>query len=143
MIQVLVDLLHTGNYSCVVGKGSDIRTFVQRGLADLYDLYHTDPAFMQGAVVADKVVGKGAAALMIISGVVEVYADLVSTSARQLLEANGIRISWGKEVPFIINRRGDGCCPLEMACGEETRLDRLGLVVEEFVARIRKGMKNQ
>ena len=33
----LIRLLHDGGYSCVIRKG-EIRTFTQRGVADLYDL---------------------------------------------------------------------------------------------------------
>lgn len=33
----LIRLLHEGGYSCVIRK-EEIRTFTQRGVADLYDL---------------------------------------------------------------------------------------------------------
>lgn len=36
----------------------EVRTFTQRGVADLYDLYQADSAFMKGAAIADKVIGK-------------------------------------------------------------------------------------
>ena len=45
----------------------EVRTFTQRGVADLYDLYQADSAFMKGAAIADKVIGKGAAALMVLA----------------------------------------------------------------------------
>ena len=57
----LISLLHEGGFSCVIANQGETRTFTQRGVADLYTLYNNDPAFMQGAVIADKVVGKGAA----------------------------------------------------------------------------------
>ena len=55
----LISLLHEGGFSCVIANQGETRTFTQRGVADLYTLYNNDPAFMQGAVIADKVVGKG------------------------------------------------------------------------------------
>ena len=82
----LISLLHEGGYSCVIASRGETRTFTQRGVADLYTLYNNAPAFMQGAVIADKVVGKGAAALMILGGMAEVYNDVVSTPARRLFE---------------------------------------------------------
>ena len=53
----LIRLLHEGGYSCVIRK-EEIRTFTQRGVADLYDLLNQHPVFLHGAQVADKVVGK-------------------------------------------------------------------------------------
>lgn len=64
----LIRLLHEGGYSCVIRK-EEIRTFTQRGVADLYDLLNQHPVFLHGAQVADKVVGKAAAALMVLGGV--------------------------------------------------------------------------
>ena len=61
----LIRLLHEGGYSCVIRK-EEIRTFTQRGVADLYDLLNQHPVFLHGAQVADKVVGKAAAALMVL-----------------------------------------------------------------------------
>ena len=66
MIEELIDLLHSGGYSCAIANGDIIRTFTQRGVADLYDLLTQEPDFLKGALIADKVVGKGAAALMIL-----------------------------------------------------------------------------
>ena len=113
----LISLLHEEGFSCVIANQGETRTFTQRGVADLYTLYNNDPAFMQGAVIADKVVGKGAAALMILGGMAEVYTDVVSTPA-----------------PHIINRQQTGYCPLETACGEETDLQRLYRIIADFVA---------
>lgn len=65
-MEELINLLHTGGYSCVIANEGKIRTFTQRGVADLYDLLTREPEFLKGALIADKVVGKGAAALMIL-----------------------------------------------------------------------------
>ena len=135
----LISLLHEGGFSCVIANHGETRTFTQRGVTDLYTLYNNDPAFMQGAVIADaviadKVVGKGAAALMILGGMAEVYTDVVSTPARRLFEQYGVKLSFDKEVPHIINRQQTGYCPLETACGEETDLQRLYRIIADFVA---------
>ena len=41
----LIRLLHEGGYSCVIRK-EEIRTFTQRGVADLYDLLNQHPVFL-------------------------------------------------------------------------------------------------
>jgi len=88
----------------------EVRTFTQRGVADLYDLYQADSAFMKGAAIADKVIGKGAAALMVLGGFKTVYADIISTPALALLCEAGIETTFAQEVPHIINRDKTGWC---------------------------------
>ena len=68
----LIRLLHEGGYSCVIRK-EEIRTFTQRGVADLYDLLKSAicRAFGMGCCkVAGLRVGEGKqlAALMVAGG---------------------------------------------------------------------------
>ena len=85
MMGELVSLLHEGGYSLVLQKDGKIHTFSERGVADLYRLRSENPELLQGAFLADKVVGKGAAALMILGGVAELHADVISEPALSLL----------------------------------------------------------
>ena len=45
-----------------------MRIFRERGVADLFRLLREEPQLLRGAFIADKVVGKGAAALMVLGG---------------------------------------------------------------------------
>lgn len=114
-MQQLVDVLHSGNHSLVVANG-EIRTFDRRGVADLYALLTEEPAFLRGASVTDKVVGKGAAALMILGGVAALHTDVISEPALALLAKSNVKISFVQRVPHIINREGTCCCPVETLC---------------------------
>ena len=40
----LIEKLHAGGYSCVIANGDCIRTFTQRGVADLYRLLREEAA---------------------------------------------------------------------------------------------------
>ncbi len=115
MTHGLIDMLLSGHHSLVVG-GTTVRTFDGRGVSDLYRLYTEEPMTLRGAVVADKVVGKGAAALMAVMGVAEVYAHVISQPAYDLLCSSGAVVTYGTLVPNIINRTGTGLCPLETRC---------------------------
>ena len=115
MTHGLIDMLLSGHHSLVVG-GTTVRTFDGRGGSDLYRLYTEEPMTLHGAVVADKVVGKGAAALMAVMGVAEVYAHVISQPAYDLLCSSGAVVTYGTLVPNIINRTGTGLCPLETRC---------------------------
>lgn len=111
----LINLLHNGKHSLVVANG-DVCTFDRRGIADLYDLWRNDPGFLDGASIADKVVGKGAAALVILGHAAEIYADIISDSALELFQGYPLKVSFGQKVPDIINRMGNGICPVEELC---------------------------
>lgn len=131
----LISLLYNGHHSLVVANG-EVCTFSGRGISDLYLLLTNVPGFLRGASVADKVVGKGAAALMVLGGVQEVYAGIISTPALDLLHKSGIAVRFGQKVPNIINRAGDSICPVEQLCmGCATAAECL-LQIEKFVKQL-------
>lgn len=136
-MESIIDILHKGGYSCVMKNREEVRTFTQRGVADLYDLYQADSAFMKGVAIADKVIGKGAAALMVLGGFKTVYADIISTPALALLCEAGIETTFAQEVPHIINRDKTGWCPLETACMELNTVEEMYPVIQNFISRIR------
>lgn len=113
-----------------------MHTFDGRGVADLYRLWNEQPAVLRGASVADKVVGKGAAALMIAGSVREVYAEVVSEAACELFGQSAVQLTYGLRVPHIINRAGTGRCPLETLCEPCATVAECLPVIERFV----KGM---
>ena len=124
-MEELINLLHTGGYSCTIANKGEIRTFTQRGVADIYDLLTQEPEFLKGASIADKVVGKGAAALMILGGIKELYTDIISTKALELLQKSDIKVGFTEEVPFIWNRNHTGGCPVEAMCSEVESAEEL------------------
>lgn len=108
--------LAEGGHTLVVAKGDDVRCYDRRGVADLYHLLRDDPGFLDGAVVADKVVGRAAAALMILGGVSRIHTRVISSFALSLFAASGVSVEYDVETHHIINRSGDGWCPLELRC---------------------------
>ena len=85
----LIEKLHEEGCSCVVSN-HEVRTYTHRGVDDLFRLLTQEPSFLHGAEVADRVVGKAVAALLVKGGVKNVYADLISLSALTLLRDAGI-----------------------------------------------------
>ncbi|MFR9564897.1 MAG: DUF1893 domain-containing protein [Rikenellaceae bacterium] len=134
----LIALLDSGGYSCVIAKGVDIRSFTRRGVADLYYLLRSDPDFLRGASVADKVVGKGAAALMISGGVKRLYSHVISEGALALFSGSDVEVEYGRRVPHIINRDGSGWCPVERLCCGVDRVDEIIPLLDEFVSKVVK-----
>lgn len=129
----LISILHEGHYSCVVENFDEIFTFTGRGISDLYDMIKNKYCFLKSARVADKVIGKGAAALLILGDVKEVYADVISLSALILLREAGVETDFGRVVPFIWNRNRTDWCPLEKICYKETSAHNILPLIEMFV----------
>lgn len=121
-----------GGYSCVIMNKSEVRTFKRRGVADLYDLLLTDKAFLQGATVTDKVIGKAAASLMMLGGVKRVYGAVISEPALDMLNDAGVRTEYLTKVPFIENREKTGWCPLEAACCGIEHPEDIYPIIENF-----------
>jgi iron complex outermembrane receptor protein len=137
-MEKLIKILHEGDYSCVVENFEEIFTFTGRGVSDLYDMIKNKPDFLQNARIADKIIGKGAAALMILGGVKDVYADVISLSALILLREAGIEADFGRVVPFIWNRDKTDWCLLEKICYEETSAKAILPLIEEFINNMKK-----
>ncbi len=132
-MQRLADLLFEEQASCVVRSGDVIHILRRRGVRDLYELLTQSPELLQGALIADKVVGKGAAALMVLGGVKELFADVVSYPALELLAHYRIPVSYTVAVERIVNRTQSGWCPIEERClGIESPEECL-VKIEEFI----------
>lgn len=132
-MQHLIDILHDSACSLVVGKGDDIATYNGRGVSDLYRLLTTEPSALRGACIADKVVGKGAAALMILGGISALWADVISQAAIDLLADSDIAVQYGRKVPHIINRQGIGVCPVERLCADASTADECLPLIKSFL----------
>lgn len=131
-MEELKSVLMSEGHSCVLYNGVQ-RSYDRRGVVDLLMLYDKEPSVLRDALVADKVVGKGAAALMAAGGVREVYGEVMSVSALDLLKQHGVTVSYGVVVPHVINRSGDGICPVEALCATETDVDVMITRIRNFI----------
>ena len=110
----LIDILHSEGLTLVVKSGDGtIHRFTQRGVKDLLTLVTTVPEVLHSAIIADKAVGKAAAACMVQGGVKQVWADVMSEPAMTLLRAYRVEAECGTLVDHIINRAGTDWCPME------------------------------
>ena len=107
-------ILTKGSYTCVLCRGDEVYTATARGVRPLVDWLDSG-LDLTGFSAADKVVGRATAFLYVLLGVRKVHALVMSTPAKNALEENGITALCDREVPGIINRRGDGPCPFEEA----------------------------
>ena len=131
-------MLHASRCSCVVANGTRIEQFHERGVKDLHKILADDRALLDGAFIADKVVGKGAAALMVAGGVREVYADVMSRAALSLFQQSGVAVEYGTLVDNIINRAGTDICPVEKLCMQCSTADECLPLITQFIESMRR-----
>ena len=110
----LIDMLHKTGCSLVVrDRQGNVTLYDKQGVRDLVWLLDNHPERLCGSSLADKVVGKAAAALMVRGKVGHVYADVMSELALPLLSEAEIPFSYGQLVSRIVIPAGDERCPLE------------------------------
>lgn len=113
------NLLARGSYSCVIADRDRVMTSRARGIAPLLERAERSER-LEGAFVADRIIGKAAAMLLVVMRVASVYGQIMSREAEALLSANGIEVEYGALTDHIINRSGDGLCPMEQAVRDLT-----------------------
>lgn len=136
-MQTLIDILTRENLSLVIrdAKGT-VRRFTGRGVSDLYHLYRQEPDALRDAEVADKIVGRGAAALIVAGGAKRLHTLTLSRPAEQLLAGSDVAFTAEMLVDNIIRLDGKGICPVELATiGKNT--------VGECIDAINDFMKNK
>lgn len=110
-------LLAEENLTCVLSDGNRLIKSRERGVKPLIGFIESGKSF-KGFTAADKVVGKAAALLYALMGVSSLYASVISEGALTVCKSFGISVEYGTLAQNIINRRGDGFCPMEQAVAD-------------------------
>lgn len=103
-----------GAVTCAFVKGAQERTSVLTGIRPLMELLDGGET-LEGYSAADKIVGRAAAFLYVRLGVAAVYAEVLSAKGEEILKKYGIPYEYREFTENIINRTGDGPCPMEAA----------------------------
>ena len=109
-------LLITSASTIAVVSNGEVFTSHERGVKPLLHLLSEKKGFLKGASVADKVIGKAAALLMVLGEIKEVHTLVISEPAIKVFEKYNIPCFYDKKVERIVNRTGDGLCPMETLC---------------------------
>ena len=133
-IEYLKDILLKENHTIVIYK-SDASVVVSddRGVAPLMKLLNEDKEQLRDSMIADKVIGKAAALLMVYGKVKEVFTPTISVPAIEVFKNHNVKITYDKIVERIINRKGDGLCPMETLCLNTDNPEEAFFKVNEFI----------
>ena len=117
-------------FAAVSAKG-EVKTSSLKGITPIMELLTAQPRFFTGACVADRVIGKAAAFLLVKGEITYLYAKVISVHGAEVLEKNNIPFEYEKMVPYIINRTKDGMCPFEASVLEEDNSEQAFLVIQK------------
>lgn len=134
-------LLAEGEYTCALCKDEMTFTSSANGIKPL-NWWLRDGCRFEGFSAADKVVGRAAAFLYTLLGVKEVYAEILSESALDVLDRHNIRWSCGTMVRNILNRTGDDLCPMEKIALEHDDPDKAYIALKGKISELMRGKKD-
>lgn len=138
-MQQLINLLHQQQCSLVVQSADNlVTTYNKKGVRDLVWLIDNQPERLQGARIADKVIGKAAAALIVRGGVSEVYAEVMSRLALPLLNEASVSYSYGTLVERIVIPEGDNRCPLEQIVASATTAEEAETLLRQHFSEMKQ-----
>jgi predicted aldo/keto reductase-like oxidoreductase len=133
-LAALIRQLDENNYSCIIKNNDVTQSFTQRGVFDLHDLVAKKDEILKGGYIADKIVGKGAASMMIIGGIKAVRTHVISQNALNLLKEHNVIVHYDTVVETINNRTNTGICPVETRVKDCTTLEQCWEQIQQFVA---------
>lgn len=117
----------------VRAANGEIREFHRQGVIDLFTLLTKEPQMLLGAQIADRVIGRGAALLMVKGRVQDVFANVISKQALDILQQAGIPTTYSTLQPHIINRTGTDICPVEKLTASTDDPDEAYELIKEFL----------
>ena len=110
-------LLHGNDYTFAAVCGDKSFTDTERGVKPLLKLIDSGES-LSGYHAADRVIGKGDAFLYVLLGACGIYADVISKPALNVLQNSGVTVEYAAVAEHIINRKGEGICPIEQAVAD-------------------------
>ncbi len=130
-------LLKCGGYTCVLCRGETVYTSVKRGVVPIFEKLEQQ-IDLTGFSAADKVVGKAAAMLFQLAGISVLHTEIISKPAKEFLEKTGIVFTYDIVTDKIINRKGDGLCPMETAVMNIDNSDEGFIAIKNKLDELRK-----
>ena len=132
------NILNGSEYTLVLCNGEKLYTSAKRGVAPMLEFIDSKTD-LHGFSAADKVVGKAAATLFAYAGVSEIHTTVISKPAADFLSAKGITFTYDTLVDNIINRKGDGICPMEQVTADINDPEQAIVAIKKRLEELRKG----
>ncbi|NLJ74289.1 MAG: DUF1893 domain-containing protein [Firmicutes bacterium] len=113
-LQIALDLFQEESLGLVIVKeGQVLYSGVEQRLLPLFKALEGLGERAWGSSVADKVIGRAAAMLLVCAEVKSCYSPLGSQGALEILQSNHIPAHFEEVVPQILDTSGLRTCPME------------------------------
>ena len=113
-LEIAKETLRRGDYSLVIVRdGRMIYASRSHGIGGILQAIEELDNRINGASVADRIIGKAAALLLAYSKVKDAYAIVISRNGLETLRSHGIPVDYESLVPKILDRSGREICPFE------------------------------
>ena len=134
MNSYLSKLDETGNALMIYINGDLVFSSSSKGIKPHLEAIETlGKEKLNGAVMADKIVGRAAALLMLYSKPSEVYAGVITFTAKEMLEAEGVKVFPAEIVEAVKQVDGRIYCPFEsMVQGISEPVEAYHAIVEKM-----------
>lgn len=125
-LEIVEERLYKTNASLVVlYADGECKAYYQNRIKDIKEILQHDETALQGAIIADKVIGKVAASILTVAGVKEIYADVMSQYAIPVLEEKQIKYQYKNLTEYVQNNDKTGMCPMENKYKEEKDIHKI------------------
>ena len=129
-------------HSIALCRGENLVTDDSRGIAPMMK-FIGEGRDLRGFSAADLVVGRAAAFLFIKAGISAVYAENLSRGGLELLEKAGIYTEYKNLAEYILNRRGDGICPMEDAVASAENPDDACFLIKKRMSELKAATESE
>ncbi len=127
------NLISREKATCVIIRdGKVVNIDSGRGIKPVIAMY--EEGLLEGSFVVDKIIGKAAAMVLVLGGVKYCYGLTMSRDAVDLLRQNGVGVKYDKCTDYIVNRNGDGPCPMEQTVKDITSPEEALKALREKIA---------
>lgn len=123
-LEIVKNRLFETNASLVVMfSDGEIKVYYNKRVIDIVNILKENKDALNGAVVADKIIGKVAASLMTLGKVEKVYAKTLSKFGKEVFDNNNIYYEYNIETEYVINNDKTGMCPMENKFKDEKNIE--------------------
>jgi len=113
-LEIAKDALRRGDYSLVIVRdGRIIYASRSHGIGGILGAIEELDNRIEGASVADRIIGKATALLLAYSKVKDAYAVIISRNGLETLRSHGVQVDYENLVPKILDRSRREICPFE------------------------------
>lgn len=135
--QLLKDL----NSTCIILKNDEIiykSSFIGVKPLIMFLNEHDDVHGNEELILIDKIIGKAALLLAVKCGIKKIFTPVISQEALEAAKHYGVMWESAKIVPHIINREGNGKCPIEASVTDTMDLDEAYRNIKAVIAELMK-----